>query len=242
MCELIAIEAEARGRAEKRFTQLHRKNEKAELFAGFSRTYYPKDSDGDHLPPEQRLVQAKAPAQLATMRSVLSGLFNLTASKDRTNCHAMADVVVDGQVLFKDAPATFLLWLEKQVREIRTFVDKLPVLDPAYTWVKDEAANLWKTAPIETNRTQKVPRPIVLYEATKEHPAQTQMINDDVVVGHFSRTEHSGALREVDKTNLLLRIDALSAAVKQARERANLVEVTEVEVGDSVFAYLLDAI
>ena len=58
-------------------------------------------------------------------------------------------------------------------------------LDPGSDWSVDPGTGLYKTDNTLTQRTKKVQRPITLYEATKEHPAQTQLITEDVIVAGF---------------------------------------------------------
>src|SRR5690606_717028 len=158
--------------------------------------------------------------------------------KDWANTQARADVVVDGEVLLEQVPATYLLFLEKQLAELAVFVKRIPILDPAEEWHRDEAAGLFKTPPTTAIRTKKVQRPIVLYQATKEHPAQTQLISEDVVVGTWLTIKHSGALPAARKQTLLERIERLIDAVKFARERANGVPAPRREVGERLFEYL----
>jgi hypothetical protein len=164
---------------------------------------------------------------------------DITATKDYANCHASADVVLDGQVLIQNAPATYLLFLEKQLSDLHTFVDKMPTLDETDDWTRDENSTLFKTAAIPTQRTKKVQKPLVLYPATAEHPAQTQMITEDVVVGYWDTIKQSGALPVPRKQVLLERIEKLSQAVKFAREQANSVEAEPQKVGGTIFTYLL---
>jgi hypothetical protein len=85
---------------------------------------------------------------------------DITATKDYANCHASADVVLDGQVLIQSAPATYLLFLEKQLSDLHTFVDKMPTLDETDDWTRDENSTLFKTAAIPTQRTKKVQKPL----------------------------------------------------------------------------------
>ena len=48
------------------------------------------------------------------------------ATQDFANCQAKANVVVDGQTILKEVPVTHLLFLEKQLVDLRTFIDGLP--------------------------------------------------------------------------------------------------------------------
>src|SRR5262249_18343059 len=160
--------------------------------SGFYKQYQPKDEEGETYPPEHKRVQLAANEQLSSAAQLFTELFDLTATKDYANCSARADVEVGGQVLIAGAPATFLLFLEKQLNDLNTFVNELPTLDEADNWIKDDGAGLFKTEPVQTHRTKKVQKPIVLYDATPEHPAQAQLITEDVTVGHWNTVKHSG--------------------------------------------------
>lgn len=237
--QIVAVEKSVKSRVYGEITEMHKASQKAELFNGFVKNYRKKDEEGEDYPPERKKVQQNAEAMLTQAATQLTELFNVTATKDWGNCHAFADVVVDGQTLIEKAPVPFLLFLEKQITDLHTFIDKIPTLDEADDWARDENSGLFKTAPIATQRTKKVQRPVVLYEATKEHPAQTSMITEDVVVGYWDTIKHSGALPGPRKQQLLERIENLSKAVKFAREQANVVETENQEVGRKVFDYLL---
>lgn len=237
--QIIAIEKGVKSRVYGEITEMHKTSQKPELFTGFTKNYRKKDEDGEDYPPERKKVQMVADAMLTQAAAQLTELIDVTATKDWGNCHAFADVEVDGQVLIKDAPVPFLLFLEKQITDLHTFVDKLPVLDESDDWTKDDNSGLYKTTPIATHRTKKVQKPVVLYEATKEHPAQTQMITEDVTVGYWDTVKHSGALPVPRKQLLLERIEKLAKAVKFAREKANAAEAENQKIGKALFDYLL---
>jgi hypothetical protein len=147
-------------------------------------------------------------------------------------------VEVDGAVIVASAPVTLLLFLEKQLVDIHTFVKKLPVLDPAETWEFDQNVGSYATQPTETVRTKKVPRVLVKAVATDKHPAQTEVYHEDVAVGYWRTVKFSGALPALRVQELLRRVEVLQQAVKVAREEANAVEVSQRRVGADVFAYL----
>ena len=236
--QVIAVEKSAKGRIMGEVTRMHQQLQKPGLLSGFSKTYQKRDEEGDDYPPERQRVQVVAGELLRQAGRLLGELFDITAQKDLANTRARADVVVNGEVLLEAVPATFLLFLEKQLTDLRTFVSAIPVLDPAEDWALDPATDMWRTEPTQTTRTKKVQRPIVLYPATTEHPAQTQLISEDVVVGTWQTVKTSGALPEPRKQQLLERIETLSRAVKQARETANAVEAPEQSVGGKVFEFL----
>lgn len=236
--QIIAIEKGVKSQAYGELTTLHRDSQKADLFNGFAKSYRKKDEDGEDYPPERKRVQLVASEVLKKVTQLQTGLFDVTATKDWANCHARADVVVDGQVLIKDAPATYLLFLEKQLSDMRTFLEKLPTLDEGEEWQADPNSNLFKTAPITTHRTKKVPKVIVKYPHSEHHPAQTELVNEDVIVGWWDTVKHSGAIPIPRKQQLLARVDRFMKAVKFAREEANNAEVESIEVGEKVFGYL----
>jgi len=239
--QVLAIEKGTKSRVYAEVTTMNAAAQKPALFAGFAKAYKPKEEDGEVFPPESVRVQMNARDMLANLARHLGELFDVSAAKDWANCQARADVVVDGTVIVPQAPATYLLFLEKQLHDIQTFVTNLPTLDPAEDWHFDEAANLYKSQQTKTGRTKKVQKAIVLYDATKEHPAQTQLITEDVTIGHWDTVKHSGALPPRRKQELLERIEKLMNAVKFAREEANGTEADKKSLAGPIFAYLLGA-
>jgi hypothetical protein len=147
-------------------------------------------------------------------------------------------VVVDGTVLLAQVPATYLLFLEKQLVDLYTFVKKLPVLDASESWVFDPSADCWATEPISTLKTKKIPRNHVKAVATDKHPAQVEVYYEDVAIGNWRTVKFSGALPARRVNELVNRVEKLQEAVKFAREEANNRDVTERKVGASVFHYL----
>lgn len=239
--QILAIEKGLKTRVYAEFTELHNATQKPALMNGFHKAYQPRDEDGETYPPESQKVQHNATEVFDRVAAILTELFDITATKDRANCEAKADVVVDGRVLVKDAPATYLLFLEKQLSDLTTFIAKMAELDPGSDWTVDPSTGLFKTEPSATQRTKKLQRPIVLYDATEHHPAQTQLITEDVIAGQWVTVKHSGALPAPRKRQLLGRIEKLANAVKFAREQANSVETSEQKVGGAIFGYLFGA-
>ena len=236
--QIIAVEKGVKSRSFQDLTEAHHVLQKPALLAGISRTYRPKDEEGEQLPPESTRVQIKAEDTLRDVAATLTRLFDVTATKDWTNCVARADVVVDGRTIAAQVPVTYLLFLEKQLVDLHTFVKKLPVLDAAESWVRDDSTDSWRTEPVRTNRTKKVPRNHVKAEATDKHPAQVEVYYEDVTVGYWTTVKFSGALPAKRVNELLDRVLALQTAVKFAREEANNTEAVDQRVGSAVFGYL----
>jgi hypothetical protein len=236
--QIIAVEKGVKSKAQQELTAAHHDLQKPALLSGISRTYQPKDEEGEQLPPESTKVQLQAEAVLRSTAATLTRLFDVTATKDWANCEAHADITVDGRVLVRDAPVSYLLFLEKQLTDLNTFVRKLPVLDAAESWNLDASTDAWKTEPVRTIRTKKVPRNHVKAEATENHPAQVEVYYEDVAVGYWTTVKFSGALPARRVNELLERVEKLQQAVKFAREEANGSEITDQRVGDTVFGYL----
>lgn len=237
--QIIAVEKGVKSKAFQELTQAHQDLQKSALLSGIARTYQPKDEEGEQLPPESTRVQVNAEEVLRSTAATLTRLFDVTGTKDWANTEARADVVVAGTTLLRDVPVSYLLFLEKQLVDLATFIRKLPVLDAAESWSQDPSTDTWRTEPVRTVRTKKVPRNHVKAEATTEHPAQVEMYFEDVPVGYWTTVKFSGALPARRINELLGRIEKLQTAVKFAREEANSAEVTDRTIGAVVFDYLL---
>ncbi|MFF3849101.1 hypothetical protein [Streptomyces sp. NPDC002328] len=236
--QIIAVEKGVKSKSFQDITAAHHKVQKPALLSGISRTYQPKDEEGEQLPPESTRVQLKAEEVLREMSASLTRLFDVTATKDWANCTARADVTVEGRTILSQVPVSYLLFLEKQLTDLHTFVKKLPVLDAAESWTLDPSTDWWKTDPVRTIRTKKVPRNHVKAEATEKHPAQVEVYYEDVPIGYWTTVKFSGALPARRVNELVDRVEKLQQAVKFAREEANGVEITDQRVGDAVFGYL----
>lgn len=237
--QIIAIEKGVKSRAYSVLSDLNKAVQKATIFNGFHKSYQPLDAEGKALPPESQVVQATVGDVLTMVRKDMSELFNVETRKDYTNCVAKADVVVNGHAILTGAPVSLLLFFEKQLTDLRTFVGNLPVLDPTEKWEFDENSGYFVTPGTKSHRTEKEQVPIVLYDATDKHPAQTQLITKDEIVGYWMTTKQSGAMSKPYRMAMLERIEKLLAAVKMAREDANMQEeVPTDDVGERFFDYL----
>lgn len=238
--QIIAIEKGVKSQVYAEISEIHKGNEKPELFNGAIRVYQPLNDEGVKLPDERQRVQLVVAERLRRTEQRLSELMDITARKDWTNCQATASVEVEGHVIARDVPVTYLLFLEKQLTDIRKFVSELPVLDDAEDWTYDPNAGYYRSAVRMQHRNERIVEPIVLYPATPEHPAQTQMINKDVLAGHWHNTKLSGAMPKPEKEAMAARVDKLLQAVKMARETANGIdEALTPPIGTALFNYVL---
>jgi len=237
--QVIAVEKGIKARVYAGMTDMNKIVQKGELFNGFNKSYRKLDESGEDLPSESKRVQFSANTVLQAIERGLSELMTVTARKDWTNCVATGTVKVDGKEIVKDAPVSYLLFIEKQLNDVRTLLTNLPVLDIAEDWEKDTNSGLYKTAVTSTHRTKKVQKSLVLLAPTVEHPGQAQLITEDMLVGYWDTVKHSGAMPKPAKEALLQRVEKLAIAVKEAREAANMQDEIEVpKVGTAIFAYL----
>ncbi len=237
--QIIAIANGTKTRTTAAISEIFHKLQKNTLFEGINRTYNPKDDDGEKLPPESKTVRLNAKDVLKDASGIWTEMFDLVATQDYSNCKATSDVLVDEQVVLSDVPVTHLLFLEKQLTDINSFLQQIPVLDSANKWTWDDSSNCYVSDIVETTRTKKIPKNHVKYEATKEHPAQVEMFTEDVIVGYWSKKDFSGCMTQTNKNVLLERVRKLQNGVKQARESANSMPTESVSVGKEIFSYLL---
>lgn len=240
--QIIAVEKGRKTRAQNALRDADKALQRREPLHGLTRTYTPRDEEGEQLPDEGVQVQINATDVLDTVATELAQMFDVVATKEEANTEARADVVVDGQVLLRRVPVTTLLFLEKQLVNLRTFFGRLPQLDPRTRWEYDTNAGLYRSEEQHTTRTKKVPRNHVKWappDPSYKQPAQVEMYYEDTVVGDWTKTEFSGALPADRVGELVDRVEALLHAVQYAREQANSAEISDVEIGEAVFEYLL---
>ena len=240
LSQILAIERNVKGRCEKLLTGLYHSLAKVgELVMGFIKNYKPKDEDGEKLPSEKKLVTLYIDKALVEARKGIEELFDIRAMKDATNCIARADVIVGSTTLLKDVPATHLLYMEKELQQtIIPLIEKIPALDPSETWTWEENQGLYVTAPSEALRKEKLQKPLVMYQATVQHPAQVQMITEDKVTGTWTHIKLSSARPKPEIEKALAQAITLQKAVKFAREQANMAEVVEFKTGKVVFDFI----
>lgn len=235
--EIVAVRKGIKSRTYGELTQMH--HAKPGPFNGFSKDFVPVNAEGETYPPESQRVQLVAEDMLKRVAQLRTEFYDAELTQDCGNQRATADIVVDGQVIWADVPVTMLITLEKDLADLRTFISELPTLDESKDWEDDPNSKLFRTQPVVTHKTKKIQRGIVLQAPTKEHPAQTQLISEDVIVGHWHTVHRSGALPTPRREQLLERVNKLRDAVKQARARANNTEVERKEIGSALFAYML---
>jgi hypothetical protein len=239
--QIVAIEKGERAASLRTMTDVHNKLKDA-LLSGLRRTYQPKDDEGETLPSESTNVQTSVENALADVKKSVGDYLSVAATRDYGNCNAgaRADVKIGDDVIVPQAPVSFLLTLEKELVSLQTMLSNLPVLDSATTWAFDEQNGVYRSEPVQTTRTKKVPKAFVKAEATEKHPAQVEMFTEDVIVGIWTNIKLSGAIPETRRRQLVAKVVELQKAVKFAREQANGTEVDRLQTGEAIMSFLLD--
>lgn len=237
--QIIAVEKGVKAKTYRDISDLYKLLQKPQLMAGLSRSYTPKDDEGDQLPPESTEVQTSVAPLLDDLARLMSRGIDVTLTKDTTNMSAKADIKVGTLVLATGVPVSSLLYLEKQLADLHTELKALPTLDLSERWHYDAAAGVYATEATRTTRTKKVPRNHVKSPATDKHAAQVEMYFEDVIVGTWATVKYSGAITVDRKKQLIERTVALQEAVAYAREQANMIDVTDKKMGAALFDYLL---
>lgn len=237
--QILALEKTRKAQAKQKGDEIDRRLQKHQLADGGYGNYQPAQEDGVQLQAERQLVQLRADMLLAEYAASQVPAWDITATKDTANMSASSDVVLPDGTSLGSLPVTTLIFLEKQVTDLRTLISRAPVLDPGESWQFNASTGLSETAPVTTVRTQKVVRHEVVVPPTDKHPAQVAQIPEDVPAGAWTRVKQSGALQATRRQLLLDRCTTLIEALKSARESANEAEAGSREIGDAVFSWVL---
>jgi hypothetical protein len=247
--ELLAVEKSKSNAAKKLITETTNKFGKFEYFQGHIKRLKMMNDSTENKAIESAANEARALP--TTVHETLDYTLKFWADaedvilqKNITNQRAVSDIVLtDGTVIAQDIPVDELLGLETRLEELRRVMDAMPTLPAAVSCkpANDGRKGSWVAEQLEvTTKTEKTMVPVVLYEATKEHPAQVKEVASDRVVGTFEKTNFFGAASSAQKAEVIARIDSLVAAVKQARMRANSVEADKTVIGKTIVDYILN--
>ncbi len=167
---------------------------------------------------------------------------DLQFQKNSTNRIATGTVLWDGSPFLENMPVDELLGLESRLTKMRQLFAEIPTLDATKHWRHAEGmGRVWETEhPEETTKTEKQLLPVIMAEATKEHPAQIEAVQKDVVVGKFTTIKRCGSATAQQKAEAIKRIDELIIQIKQARMRANETEVEKITVADVIVKLILE--
>ena len=249
--EVLAVEGDSQGRAAKLVTETKTVfSNKENLFKGHIRTLKLFNRNTENITEIEALelkdttqvkVESTVPESLNYMACVLGDYWDVMYQKEATNQVAKSDIVLDGQVLLKDVPVTFLLCMENRMKDIRPVLEAIPTLSPGVDWKLDSAyGNYIYKAPVTNDvKTKEDIDYRIVVQPTDKHPAQVVQTKQQFNIGQYARTEWSGLISSAEKAVLLDRFDKLARAIKEARQRANDVEAVTTKVADKMLTALL---
>ncbi len=236
--ELLAVEGDLKAQAQRDTAAVKDIFEKgAGKFLGQVSVHKPASENDETFPPKISRVATTVDQELATVTASFGRWIDAAVQKEETNQEATAVLVFNSQEFL--LPATALLNLESKLLEIRMVYQAIPTNDVTASWKFDKDIGQFISDPPEVRRsTKKIMRAFVASEATKEHPAQVETYNEDVLSGHTTITKQSGMITPNDKRERLERLNHLLQKVKQARQRANDIEATKFEIGKCIFDFI----
>jgi len=239
--ELLAVGTNLDNQAQKTRSDLMATFEKKRhLFEKKLVTFRPNTEGATPITEAQSDIQTTVHKEVEWISAILAKDIDVGHQIDVANTIAKADIVTeDGTMVASGVPATSLLQLEKRLKQVHEMIVAIPTLDPAKGFSVDGSEKgLYKAREVYKTRTKKDQRPLVLYPATDKHPAQTQLITEDVAVGTIQEQEWSAMTTPAIKSELIERCEILTRAVKAARSRANEIEL-DVK-GNKIGKTLLD--
>lgn len=241
--ELLAVEGNLETQAAKCLTDLTSTFEKKRhLFEEKRTVFNPSEEGASPVVEAQSDIQSTIRKELDWLGGHLRKSLDASYQVAEANTQARADIVLEDEtVLLKDVPATALLELEKRVAMIHGLLKSVPTLDPAkgFALDADRGNGIYKAREVTKTRTKKVNKVLVKYEATKEHPAQTEVVKEDEPVGTIQEQEWSGLVTPAEKADLLDRAEELLRAVRKARSRANAQEIDPAKkIGATLLKYV----
>lgn len=241
--ELLAVSQGLKGQADAaRADLLNTFEKKKHHFSETVKTFFPNGEGVTPVTEETLSLQTTVKRELKWIGEYLAKAYDAANQIAEANTQARADVVLEnGEILLKSVPATSLLELEKRLNELKAFVAAIPTLDPAKGFTPDTArgADIFVAREERRARTKKEPRVITLAPPTDKHPAQVQLLTEDVVVGYVRAQEWSGLITTAEKGDMIDRVEVLSRAVSRARARANEVEIDQsVKIGQKILDFV----
>lgn len=240
LSQIIALNRQFKSDGKDSLTDVYRMLGVSTAFNGSLRTYTPDiEEEREKIPDTSTNIEQQVDSLFRSCVSDLVSMVDIVATNDSGNTIAKAEVIIGGTSL-GELPVPFLIYMEKRMVDWENCVAKIPTLDPAYTWSYDSNRDCYVSNPSQTIKTKKAQVPITLAAATERHPAQAQLVTEDVRVGLYTDTKFSAALPLGIKTKMLARVRELKKLFSDARELANSTRVPQIKVGQVIYDYLLE--
>jgi hypothetical protein len=243
--ELLAVSTNLENQANKTRSDLMATfDKKRHLFEQKLVTFKSNEEGVAAVTEAQSDIQSTVNKELGWIAGILSKDIDVGHQIDIANTQAKADIVTEtGETIAKEVPATSLLQLEKHIQKFHELLVTVPTLDPAKGFQADDSREhgIFRAREVNKFRTKKVNKPLVLAPATDKHPAQVQLVTEDVTTGTIQEQEWSALLTPATKADLIERCEVLLRAVKKARARANELDLDVIthKIGGRLLDFVL---
>jgi hypothetical protein len=217
-------------------------SKKPEHFIEKRTSYVSREEDGSRADETTKEMVETVRGKLKHCMGIVGRALDAEATRDVTNQNARAAVVIGDVQVTPELPVPTLLMLESRIKKWIEVFNLIPTLAPGRKWELDpqrEGSVYIDAAPALRDKTKKKSMHRELVAATQYHPAQIDKWTEDVVVGTFTDHVWCSMLSPADKSALLARATELLVAVKQARQKANDIEVVQVSFSNDLLGYLL---
>lgn len=231
--QLLPVLNEAENLARKVWDETKRNFTKNELWEGYDKVLFMHDD-------ERKQEEAGAGDRRELTSTIIERIdysldyeernFDAQYQREKANQMACADVVLPetGKVI-PQVPVDLLIYGVKRFTLLREIISMAPTYDTTVRWEADTDAGMRgvyrSEQPVSANKTEKQKVVIEKAKATDKHPAQVELIDKDVIVGHYETSRKTGKLTPRAKHLLLGWFDGMIRAFKVAQSEANETEV-----------------
>lgn len=244
--EVLAVEKDLMNTSKRLIAESIRTFNKDNLFKGSKKVTNMFDANEDNklavnYADEHIKLETTVAENLNYSLAEVSRYWDAVLSKDLSNMQARADIVVDGTVIAKDVPATFLLGLESKLHDLANLFIAIPTLEPGRTWEADPSlgTGIYKDAHNrEAFKTKKDKEFRSVARATEKHAEQIKELDVVSNIGLIVQTNWSGMISSAEKAAMIKRLVKITSAVKQARHRANATELVTGQIGSDILDYI----
>jgi len=240
--EIIAVEKDVHSQIQSIMNESIKIFKEPKNFISFHKTYEPYLDDTTLYPDERLEMKTNVLDRINYTFKYIINYYDIAAKKEATNCMAKADLIVDGETIIENLPATLLLTLEKEFKQLLVVWKTLPTLPAQSEWETDPNAKKGVVRlkhPHKRIRTKRVPDIITLAPATKEHPAQVTQGEKEINEGIWTQNEWCGSVSSAYKARMLENIELLIRGAKKARMRANKQEVSHLKIGKLIKNFII---
>lgn len=218
-------------------------SKRVDLLTGRTRGYTPFD-EGDHDIPSDDVTKPIVTNALNRLNYTFDMAvpeMDLQFTKESANTRAVADLIIEGNVVLKAVPVVALMALESRFRRILNILKMCPTLPTTVEWVPDEerGPGFYKSKEAtKTTRSIKRRETVILHPATDKHPANVIREENLIPVGTFSDMFYDGRLTSHQQQVLLSRTENIIRGIREAIRVANDIEVEEQHVAAMLFNIL----